>query len=495
MARTDKGRGRALGEPTRAAVAPAVESGTPARRRAPRALALLGLLVVLAVALRLRTVRGGESIPDPVTPAMLAPVRRALTAARDAVRAAPDSAAAWGELAEACDAHHLYPEAEVAYRRARRIEPGSFRWVYGLALVRDFQGAPAAEVAGLFAAAVEREPRYPPARLRTGDALVRQGRLEEARTAYEAALALDPDFAMAHRNLGQTLLALDDVAGARAELERAAALAPEDSVGWSSLAQVRWRDGDEAGATRAEAEASRTQPVYGVPDPVRHALETRNLSPLACDRRAAEHESRGEWRAALADLEALAESTPEVAAVHWRLGRCLRALGEREQAATALERALALAPEHLGALLERAGLAEDQADLARAAELYRRATELAPGGGNAWKRLGGCLGPLGDLPGALAAFERAASLGVRDAELLHNWGAALARTGRDAEACERLRAALALEPDNAATHFSLAGSLAELGQREEAIQHLERAQALDPSLPTAEPLAALRAGR
>lgn len=467
----------------------------PVRRRRSPVLALALVLVLGAFLLRQRATAAAPPVPDPVTAEMVAPARNALAAAREAVLAQPDSADAWGEFAEVCDAHHLYPEAELAYREARSLDPREFRWAYGLAVVRDLLGAEGAEVAGLFQAAIRLQPRYPPARLRCGDALVRQGLLADARAAYEQALELDPDFAMAHRNLGQTLLALDDTAGALARLERAAALEPDDGVVASSLAQAYRRAGDVERAARAAEQSRSKTPVYGVPDPVRFALEEKNLTPLACDRRARAREQRGEWQAALADLERLVVMVPEDAALHWRLGRCLRGLGRKERARSENARALELAPEHVNALVDGAALAEEDGDLKRAVELYRRATGLAPQKRELWKRLGACLGPLGDMDGALLAFERAGQGAAPDAELLHNWGTALARAGRQREACERLQAALALEPANAGTHFSLAASLALLGRRDEAIAHYERARSLDPRLPVAGPLAALRGSR
>ncbi|NOT29203.1 MAG: tetratricopeptide repeat protein, partial [Planctomycetes bacterium] len=343
------------------------------------ALVSFALLVLALLWLRARGARAEIVVPDPLTPEMLAPVRDALTSARRTVLESPDSAAAWGGFAEVCDAHHLYPEAELAYRRASALDPRDFRWVYGLALVRDFMGAEAEEVARHFELAVELQPRYPPARLRQGDALVRQGRLAEARAAYEEALELDPDFAMAHRNLGQTLLALDDVPLALAELERAAELDPSDGVSASSLANAYWRAGDAERAEAAESDSRSKAPVFGVPDPVRFAIDGKNVTPLASDRRAREREEKSEWSAALPDLQRLVATDPDDAALRARLGRCLVELGETERGRAELERALTLRPEHLAALTQLADLLEKSGDLARAADLYRRATALAPG--------------------------------------------------------------------------------------------------------------------
>lgn len=476
----------------RPATAPPAPLPAPSRRRLPRAGGLAGL-VLLALAALWFARDATPAVPDPTTPEMLAPVREALEAARRRVLASPDSAQAWGEFAEVLDAHHLYPEAEEAYRAACARDPREFRWTYGLAVVRDFVGAGADEVARLFEQAIRLQPRYPPARLRSGDALVRQGRLEDARAAYEAAVELDPDFAMAHRNLGQTLLALDDPQGALGHLERAAALDPSDSVTSSSLSQAWFRAGDPERADRA-ATAARTQsPVYGVPDPVRYAVDQKNVTPLASDRRAREAEQRGAWSEALADLQRLVGLDPEDAGVRWRLSRCLKNLGEAARARTELEHVLEHHPDHAASLLLMATLHEEAGALDHAIPLYRRLCTLAPSDPTAWKRLGTCLGPMGDLPGALEAFERASGLGTPDAEMLHNWGTTLARAGRPADARIRLEAALALEPDNAGTHYNLGDALETLGKREEALQHFERAAALDPALPTAERIAALRA--
>jgi len=479
---------------TRAHTAPPVAPANGSPRRARRLLvpAVAAGLAILALSLWLRPGHAAPEIPDPVTPDMLAPVRQVLEEARRAVLSAPESARAWGELGEVCDAHHLYPEAEVCYREAHVLEPREFRWVYGLAVVRDFEGAEAAEVAALFDEAIRLQPRFPPARLRAGDALVRQGLLEEARAAYAEAVALDPEFAMAHRNLGQTLLALDDVDGALEHLERAAALDPGDGVTAGSLTQAYWRAGNAARAEESAAEARSKAPVFGVPDPVRYAIDQKNVTPLASDRRAKENEESGNWAAALPDLERLVAMKPEDPGERWRLARTLLRTGSLERARTELENVLAAHPEHVPSLALLATIHEQTGELVEAAPLYRRLCTLVPGNAGYWTRLGSCLGPLGDLSGALEAFQQAAACGTPGAELLHNWGTTLARAGHPSEACERLRAALELEPDNAGTHYNLADALEALGRVEEAVQHFERARTLDPGLPVAERLLALR---
>jgi protein O-GlcNAc transferase len=430
-------------------------------------------------------------IPDPRTPEMPAPVRRLLTATREAVEADPTSARAWGDLGAACDAHHLYEDAALCYRQARQLAPREFRWLYHLAVVLDFQGAPPEEVDALFEAALRLEPDYPPGHLRHGDALVRQGRAEEARAAFERALQLDPDFAMAHRNLGQVLLTLGEDAAALEHLQEAVRLEPEDGVTLASLAQALWRTGDPAEAERVNALAERHTEVLGVPDPIRYEVDRQSTTPFNCELRVRRALAQGHWSEAIPDLELLVEMAPDAARHHVDLGRCLARTGRAAEAREHLERALALEPGNLGALAERALLDLAAGDLEDAERVLVQLSERAPDDGEVWKRLGNARGQRGDLAGAAAAFAKAGALLPADAELEHNWGTTLSRLGDQAGACEHFEAALALRPDSAGTHFNLANSLELLGRKDQAAIHYRRAGELDARLPTAERLGAL----
>jgi superkiller protein 3 len=423
---------------------------------------------------------------------MTPPVARAITGAREALIAAPDSADAWGGYGAVLDAHDFHAEATSCYERARALAPQDFRWAYMLAIMRDFQGAGAEELVPAFQDAIRLEPDYPPAQVRFGDALVRVGRLPEARAAYEKALELDPEFAIAHRNLGQVLVSLEEPATAIEHLERARALTPDDGMVHSTLARAYWLAGDAERAKAAEEEANLHEPVYGIPDPVRRVVDDLALNPLDVAQRAAEHMESGEFEAAIQDLAVLAESSPDDASIEARLGTCYLRTGDLEQARAHLDRALTLNDGLVEPHLQLAALDEARGDLAAAAQHYRRTVEQLPSNRELRKKLGRCLGQMGDLEGAVEQFEQAHMLGVPDAELLHNWGTALDRLGRHEDALRHFEAALELVPENAGVHFNLALTLEQLGRVDEAIEHYERTLALDPSLPAAQRLAALR---
>jgi Flp pilus assembly protein TadD len=192
-----------------------------------------------------------------------------------------------------------------------------------------------------------------------------------------------------------------------------------------------------------------------------------------------------EWQLARASAEALAEQAarePRRADVQYYLGLRQMAAGNVEAAATALRRAVELAPDRPAYRLEfaralRRGGADGRAyeqlqqvvkqapDLAEAqfglglllAEHGReqeaeapltRATELTPDDVDAWYALGRCLADIRQEPRAEAAYRRALALNPRFVGALLGLGDLLARGGRDAEAIPILTRARELAPED-----------------------------------------------
>jgi tetratricopeptide (TPR) repeat protein len=87
--------------------------------------------------------------------------------------------------------------------------------------------------------------------------------------------------------------------------------------------------------------------------------------------------------------------------------RLLAARGSLDQALAALDELLAESPEHVGALLLKAGLLGEAREPEQALALCERAVALAGGSAEAWNALARCLHALGRDEDALAAAERA----------------------------------------------------------------------------------------
>jgi tetratricopeptide (TPR) repeat protein len=90
--------------------------------------------------------------------------------------------------------------------------------------------------------------------------------------------------------------------------------------------------------------------------------------------------------------------------------RLLLVRGEEESALAAVEAALALEPDHVGALLLKAELLLLGREGDAALGLHQRVTELLPRSSETWNALARCRHALGDDRGALQAAEEARRL-------------------------------------------------------------------------------------
>ena len=112
-----------------------------------------------------------------------------------------------------------------------------------------------------FSASVALEPSNPDAYYNLGVVLQRKGRAEEAIAPYRAALLLKPEYPNLHNNLGLALLATGDVGGAVGELEQGVRLRP-DAVAHFNLGLALARGGQADEAIAHYREALRSKPDF-----------------------------------------------------------------------------------------------------------------------------------------------------------------------------------------------------------------------------------------
>ena len=89
----------------------------------------------------------------------------------------------------------------------------------------------------------------------------RQGRFDQALTAFRRALELRPDYPDALVSLGQTLLMMRRPFDAIPPLERTVALRPSFRAAWTLLGRARGMTGDHAGAADAFGRAVAIAPA------------------------------------------------------------------------------------------------------------------------------------------------------------------------------------------------------------------------------------------
>ena len=265
---------------------------------------------------------------------------------------------------------------------------------------RDPAWAQKATEAGLTALRLDADE--PVVRYALAVTLAGTGKLAEAVVELRQALALQPNYDDARRQLGQVLSQLGQADGAVVEFQRAIALRPAFWGHYLALGNSLMQVGRYAEAGDAFQKVIELQPDsfvgYQQIGAVHHNLgnydEALKNYRLALDRRpnaqaysnvGAIHHSRGEYGAAVDAYRHALELRPNSHVTHRNLGDALVNLGQRSQARTAYQRAIALAegelkvnstdPAILSSLavyLQKAGRGD------QALERLRQALPLAP---------------------------------------------------------------------------------------------------------------------
>ena len=177
-------------------------------------------------------------------------------------------------------------------------------------------------------------------------------------------------------------------------------------------------------------------------------------------------EKAGDGQQALRMLEAALQREPDVAAVHYRLGR-LYASRDRAKSSAYLERALGIEPDYREAhyLLANAyTLAGRAADARRHLELFEQAD------------------PRPRRHYADPLLDALDELRAQDARTLYEEGLAQQNAGELQQALALYNAVLEIDPDHAQAHISLIAVHGMLGDDRQAVLHFERATALNPDI-------------
>jgi TolB-like protein/Tfp pilus assembly protein PilF len=188
------------------------------------------------------------------------------------------------------------------------------------------------------------------------------GNLQRAGGFYEQAVALDSTFAQAWAQLGRTRALLygvaqsTEVAAARHAAERAVALAPNRAEGYLALGDCYyWMIRDVSRAWQAYQEGLKLAPA---------SAELLTASALA-------EQSLGRWDAALGHLERSRELDPRSVGTANQFALNLVRLRRYPEALVAADRALALGPHDLSAILTKVQAYLGQGDLAGARAVLR----------------------------------------------------------------------------------------------------------------------------
>ncbi len=392
---------------------PTLPAAASSLRRRWRLCAVVVTVVVLALAggvwLRWRLQRPEILLPDldEVDPE----VAEAIHGARDEVLRHPSSAPAWGRLGQVLLAHDIGPEATRCLQEAERLDPREPRWPYlqGLILVLEHpdEGILCLERA---VARAGNAPVVP--RLRLAEALLNQGRLDQAQSHLDQALAAEPDSLRARLGLGRLALQRGDW---RAGLEQLHACLSDVHARRlaHSLCSEAWNRLGQPGRARAEQDQAAELPE-----------DQRWRDPFAEE---VLQFQRG-LRSRIARADALAQS------------------GQLEEAIALLDQTVAKYPKSLDAWMLRSDAWRRLGRMDRAEESCLKAVQAVPDAAEAWFRLG-YIQALSRPRQAAESFRRAIALKPDHTLAHYNLGYCLGQLGDPVGQAEEYRMTLRCRPD------------------------------------------------
>ena len=255
-------------------------------------------------------------------------------------------------------------------------------------------------------------------------ALMRQGRLEEAQSETEKAMQLAPELPYVYEDLGSIHALKQDYARAVPLFQKAIRLDPNAALAHKKLGQALAAMG-EGGAANEHFDAF-----------------------FERDR----------------DAEKVA-----LGAEHLKEGRV-------DQAITTFREVLRQNPNSVDAMRFLAvGYWQEKNQLADAEAWLRRAVAVAPDFLGAWLTLGAVMLDFNKEQEAIAAYQKAARIAPSDPRPWSGLGSAFARAGDAEQSAAAYQKAVELQPSSASLHMSLAHSLKTLGQQGAAVASYRRA--------------------
>jgi tetratricopeptide (TPR) repeat protein len=360
----------------------------------------------------------------------------------EAAAANPRSAEASGKLGMILQAYQNSDQrAEICYRRARLLAPGSFRWAYYLGSVQAARGKHP-EAAKTLQEALQLDPEYFPARLKLGDALLASGRADEALRLFKAAVKSQPSSAQAYYGLGRAQSAIKDSAAAVESFRRACELFPYFGAAHYALGLAYKR----LGKTEEAQEEFR--------------LYEKNKYDIP---------GAGDWL--LAELNELYISPSYLV----ELGVDLARQGKLAEAAAEHERALAIDSGMIRAHMNLISLYGRLSQFEEAERHYRAAVRLDPASAESHYNYGVLLMHQGRYGEAEIPLRKALEADPQNPEAHFNLGDVLQRQGKLTEAVPEFRAATVYRPGFAEAHFNLGRLLVNQEKFEEGIDQLLKA--------------------
>ena len=438
----------------------------------------------------------------------------------------PKDATAWGKLGNIYFVHGWEVEAAACYRKAVKIAPNEFRWLYYLGMTT-YKTDPRVAVQAL-AEAIKLDSQYAPAYVYHAAALRSLGHFEQAKTHLGTANELDSRNPFASLWLGEIAFAEQQFGAARSHLQQALKLNPEQSEAHATMAQVAMALGEtDAAAQHAQASRKRTKYTQ-MRDPLWWDVLKLGVTAQRYAERGNLYLQQGDFKRAVSELEMAISGFDKDAHLWLNYGIAMLLNKQYNEAIAVLENTLVVIqdnenttqnPTELADLKVQShynlGLAYYQSgQIEKAIAAYQKAIKLEPNFADAYGGLGVIYWRSGNLDDAIRHCQKAikitpeniefhqnltriywqkgmyhaAAVGYRiilelnpsDENALHHLGLILLSKQEYHEAVSCFQKVLQTNPDNALTHGALGTAYYKLGENDPAIHEFQEVLRLDP---------------
>ncbi len=188
-----------------------------------------------------------------------------------------------------------------------------------------------------------------------------------------------------------------------------------------------------------------------------------------------------DWSDETSLYKASLNATPKSSVLFYNLGIASAEAGDPRSAINYYQRAIAINPEYVSAMLNLGNLYRAQARYSDAIALYRHAMALDPRSPDPWIDLGNAYAQEGSPEKAENAYETALRLKPDDTRAIINLGATLQQLGNLSAAKQQYERAISVDPNQAAVYCDLGALLVQQGNADMAVEQFTKAVEVDPS--------------
>ncbi len=265
-----------------------------------------------------------------------------------------------------------------------------------------------------------------------GDALLREGKRDEAIAQFTEALRLKPDYREAYLDLGIALADQGRFSEAIAQYTEALRLKPDYAEAHLNLGNALRDQGRAGEAVSYYTEALRLKPDY--------AEAHNNLGAALV--------AEGKTDEAMAQYTEALRLKPDYAEAHSNLGAALVEQGKVDEGIAEYTEALRLKPDYAEAHNNLAIVLSGQGNVAKAVAHYSEALRIRPDYAEAHLNLGVDLASQGRVEEAITQYTEALRIRPDYALAHYNLGVALSKQGRVGEAIHEFTETLRISPGN-----------------------------------------------